>query len=101
MPALIDSGVTLVVSPLVSLMEDQLWGLHNLNINAQMLTSTTTKESQKSTLAAMLDPKSDLRLLYVTPEKLAKVNDIINEKIARMKFIKIYAIKYLVKNVHE
>ena len=73
MPAVVDSGVTLVVSPLVSLMEDQIWALRSLAINARMMTSTSSKEEQKEILAAMLDPESDLKLLYVTPEKLAKV----------------------------
>ena len=37
-------GVTLVVSPLVSLMEDQIMGLKALNIEAQMLSASSTRE---------------------------------------------------------
>ncbi|MCL4125052.1 UNVERIFIED_CONTAM: hypothetical protein GTU68_016556 [Idotea baltica] len=72
LPALISKGVTLVVSPLISLMEDQLMGLHKLNIEAKMLTSATTKEDLNWVNSAMVDPKSPLKLLYVTPEKLSK-----------------------------
>ncbi len=54
-------------------MEDQIWALRSLEIDARMMTSTSSKETQKEILAAMLDPKSDMKLLYVTPEKLAKV----------------------------
>lgn len=73
LPSVIDSGVTLVVSPLVSLMEDQLWGLTSLNINAAKLTAASSKEELKQVHSDMLDPKSTLKLLYVTPEKIAKV----------------------------
>lgn len=42
MPAF--QGVTLVVSPLVSLIEDQLMGLKQLNVEARMLNASCTKE---------------------------------------------------------
>ncbi|KAG0726154.1 ATP-dependent DNA helicase Q1 [Chionoecetes opilio] len=114
------------VSPLVSLMEDQIMGMQALNVQAQMLSAASTREqvnmihthggcafteslppicklwgndicvqmcaaagSSKATEMrglqypgyyqplpvapkAMTDPKSDLKLLYVTPEKLSK-----------------------------
>lgn len=44
LPALITKGVTLVVSPLVSLIEDQLMGLKQLNVEARMLNASCTKE---------------------------------------------------------
>ena len=36
LPAIISKGITIVISPLISLMEDQLYGLHKLNIKAMM-----------------------------------------------------------------
>lgn len=72
LPAVISSGVTLVVSPLLSLMEDQLMALQRLNVNAAMLNSHTSKDEKNRVMKEMLEKKSDLRLLYVTPEKCSK-----------------------------
>lgn len=41
------SGFTLVVSPMVSLMEDQIIQMQKLNVNAQMISSYSTKEETK------------------------------------------------------
>ncbi len=70
--ALVDSGFTLIVSPLVSLMEDQLWILKSLNVNADSLNASTSKEDVKRIQNEMTNPKSEMKMLYVTPEKLAK-----------------------------
>ena len=72
LPAVISDGVTLVVSPLLSLMEDQLMALKRLGIQAEMLTGTTNGETKKRVMKDMLDPSSSLKLLYVTPEKCSK-----------------------------
>jgi len=72
LPAIISPGVTLVVSPLLSLMEDQLMALRRLGIQADMLTGTTDVETKKRVMKDMLDPASNLKLLYVTPEKCSK-----------------------------
>lgn len=72
LPALISEGVTLVVSPLVSLMEDQLMALRNLNIPAKMMSANSTRQEVNETLKEMTEPGHPLKLLYVTPEKLAK-----------------------------
>jgi ATP-dependent DNA helicase Q1 len=65
----ISNGVTLVVSPLLSLMEDQLMGLARRGVHAEMLTGQADKETKARVMKAMLDPASQMRLLYVTPEK--------------------------------
>ncbi len=70
MPALIECGTTVVCSPLVSLVEDQLWILKTLNIKAAALNSTTSKEDQKQTISDMINPNSDLKIIFVTPGKL-------------------------------
>ena len=72
LPAVVCEGVTLVVSPLLSLMEDQLMALKRLGIHAEMLTGTTDGETKKRVMKDMLDPSSQLKLLYVTPEKCSK-----------------------------
>lgn len=79
LPALVDTGVTLVVSPLVSLMEDQLWLLKSLNINAETLNSSSSKDQVKKIHSEMVDSKSSLKILYVTPEKLAKSKIFMNK----------------------
>lgn len=72
LPALISSGVTLVVSPLLSLMEDQVNQLDELGIPAVVMNSNTTREDARRATQAMVDANSPLKLIYVTPEKLAK-----------------------------
>lgn len=72
LPALMDKGITLVVSPLISLMEDQVTQLDQLGIPSVVLNSSTSKEDFKRASSAMLDHNSPLKLIYVTPEKLAK-----------------------------
>eukprot|EP00092_Neocalanus_flemingeri_P026366 GFUD01028582.1.p1 GENE.GFUD01028582.1~~GFUD01028582.1.p1 ORF type:complete len:664 (+),score=201.59 GFUD01028582.1:102-2093(+) len=72
LPAVISEGVTLVVSPLLSLMEDQLMALKRLGIKAAMLTGSSDGETKKNVMKDMLDPASDMKLLYVTPEKCSK-----------------------------
>lgn len=72
LPALITNGFTLVISPLLSLMKDQIWNLKSYGINAEMISASTEKSLVSSLYKAMSDPKSNMRLLYVTPERLAK-----------------------------
>ncbi|XP_014487224.1 PREDICTED: ATP-dependent DNA helicase Q1-like [Dinoponera quadriceps] len=74
LPAVISKGVTIVVSPLISLMEDQLHGLRRFNVRATMLCAKADKESVKATMNALVDKNTDLRLIYVTPEYMAKSN---------------------------
>lgn len=65
-------GITLVVSPLVSLMEDQAMTLQDLGIAATLLSASTSRDHLKVVLQDMVNPKAKLKLLYVTPEKIAK-----------------------------
>lgn len=46
--------------------------LQGHNIDATLLNAASTKETVKSVQEAMIDPRATLKLLYVTPEKLAK-----------------------------
>ncbi|XP_041977952.1 ATP-dependent DNA helicase Q1-like [Aricia agestis] len=72
LPALIKPGITVVISPLVSLMEDQVRSLTNKNIPAKLMTSTSSKEDSAAALNLLKDKNNDVKLLYVTPERLAK-----------------------------
>lgn len=72
LPALIFDGIALVISPLVSLMEDQIMALQALNYPVSMLSANATREKVNEVHKAMTEKGSKLKLLYVTPEKLAK-----------------------------
>ncbi|CAI9725296.1 ATP-dependent DNA helicase Q1-like [Octopus vulgaris] len=72
LPAIISNGITLVVSPLISLVEDQLVALESLKIEAKTLNSSTERTEATRIMNAMLDKNDPLKILYVTPEKLAK-----------------------------
>lgn len=72
LPALVSPGITLVVSPLLSLMEDQTNQLGDLGIPASVINSSTSKAEFTTLMRAMIDPDAQLKILYVTPEKLAK-----------------------------
>ncbi|CAK9803648.1 ATP-dependent DNA helicase Q1 [Anthophora plagiata] len=94
LPAVISKGITIVVSPLVSLMEDQLHGLHRNNVKAMMLSAKCNKENVKTIMNALVDKKSDLKLIYVTPEYMAKSNRFMNklQKAYEMKRLDRFAI---------
>ncbi|KAI9315676.1 P-loop containing nucleoside triphosphate hydrolase protein [Dichotomocladium elegans] len=64
-----DKGFTLVISPLISLIQDQVFNLREANICATYMTSTTEQEEVKAIHSSMVQG-NDLRLLYVTPEKI-------------------------------
>ncbi|KAJ0233120.1 ATP-dependent DNA helicase Q-like 2 [Hirschfeldia incana] len=72
LPAILRGGTTLVVSPLLSLIQDQVMGLAALGISAYMLTSTSGKENEKFVYKALEKGEDDLKILYVTPEKVSK-----------------------------
>ncbi|MGO3498595.1 DNA helicase RecQ [Leuconostoc falkenbergense] len=68
LPAMMFEGLTLVISPLISLMKDQVDGLNTLGIPATFLNSTVDGQEQAQRM-------SDLRhgvykMLYVAPERL-------------------------------
>lgn len=69
LPPLLNGQLTVVVSPLIALMKDQVDGLRALGYEgAGSLNSTTSMEEHNSVLKAMSERA--LRLLYVSPEKL-------------------------------
>nr|XP_027205231.1 ATP-dependent DNA helicase Q1-like [Dermatophagoides pteronyssinus] len=67
--SLITGGLTIVVSPLISLIEDQLSTLKSLKISAKILDKDNKEESSKI-LKSLEQSTIPFRILYVTPEKL-------------------------------
>jgi len=69
LPALMTAGLTLVVSPLISLMQDQVGALRRRGIAAAYLNSLLTPEQRRLILDGAV--RGDLRILYCAPERLA------------------------------
>lgn len=78
LPALMGRGVSLVVSPLLSLMHDQVSQLRALGINAEQITSSTSKSDKKRVMDDLRDGARRTQLLYVTPELIAKSKSFMN-----------------------
>ncbi|RZC87946.1 hypothetical protein C5167_004125 [Papaver somniferum] len=72
LPALICEGVTLVISPLVSLIQDQIMHLHQANIPAAHLSANMDWTEQQEIFRELSSGCCKYKLLYVTPEKVAK-----------------------------
>ncbi|WP_225028669.1 DNA helicase RecQ [Xinfangfangia pollutisoli] len=69
LPALCRSGVTVVISPLIALMRDQVRGLREAGVEAGALTSGNTDQETEEVFAALEEGR--LKLLYMAPERLA------------------------------
>jgi len=67
-PALMLDGLTVVISPLIALMKDQVDALKNNGVEAAFLNSTQTGREQAEVFQAVRSGK--LKLLYVAPERL-------------------------------
>lgn len=67
-PALLFPGLTIVVSPLISLMADQVQALQRRGIAAEYLNSTLATEETASRVARLR--RGEIKLLYVAPERL-------------------------------
>jgi ATP-dependent DNA helicase RecQ len=68
LPALLISGTTVVVSPLIALMKDQIDGLRELGLPAAAIHSGLTRAARETATADFAAGR--LRLLYVAPERL-------------------------------
>ncbi len=68
LPALLKEGLTIVVSPLIALMKDQVDSLQDNGIGATFLNSTLDYNEERSRQQAILAGK--IKLLYVAPERL-------------------------------
>lgn len=78
LPSIITSGrtrgVTVVISPLISLMQDQVEHLRKLSVQAFFVNSDVSPEHRKLVFQGLRDPKVErlIQLLYVTPEMLSR-----------------------------
>lgn len=74
LPALLSEGYTLVISPLVALMQDQVLRLQQLGLPAAGLWSGMSRGEQ---LAQLQDTeRGDVKLLYVAPERMRRSRDL-------------------------
>ena len=67
LPALLLPGVTLVISPLIALMKDQVDALKAKGVAAEMINSSQSWPEQQETLSNLQEGK--LKLLYIAPER--------------------------------
>ncbi|MDC3205027.1 DNA helicase RecQ [Paracoccaceae bacterium] len=78
LPALLNDGLTIVISPLIALMRDQVRGLQAVGVVAAAITSGNTQEEVDKVFSQIIS--GDLKLLYLTPERLVsrKIHNILN-----------------------
>ncbi|MEQ9259364.1 MAG: DNA helicase RecQ [Roseovarius sp.] len=69
LPALLREGVTVVISPLIALMRDQVRALRAAGVEAGALTSANTEDETRAVWDALEEGR--LKLLYIAPERLA------------------------------
>ena len=67
-PALLLPGITLVISPLISLMQDQVKSLNEAGIHAAFINSSLTETQIAKALA--LSARGTYKIIYVAPERL-------------------------------
>ena len=75
LPATILPGLTLVISPLIALMKDQVDGLKANGIGAAFINSSQAASDQHTIFDSIL--KNEIKLLYVAPESLAQLENIV------------------------
>ncbi|MBQ4849327.1 DNA helicase RecQ [Pseudoalteromonas sp. MMG012] len=81
-PALVLDGITVVVSPLISLMQDQVTQLQALGVAAEYINNSVPKEQQQAIYQRL--HHDEVKLLYVAPEKVLQY-----DFIERMRHLKI------------
>lgn len=74
-PAFIFEGITIVISPLIALMKDQVDNINNIGIKAKYINSTNTLDEVKEIIDMCY--LGQVKLLYISPERL-KNNYFIN-----------------------
>uniref|UniRef100_A0A670HZK7 ATP-dependent DNA helicase n=1 Tax=Podarcis muralis TaxID=64176 RepID=A0A670HZK7_PODMU len=71
LPAVLATGITIVISPLISLIQDQVDHLLLLRVKASSLNSKISAQEKKAILADLMCDKPQIKLLYITPEMAA------------------------------
>ena len=72
LPSLLMDGLTIVVSPLISLMKDQVDSLKSKKIPAEFYNSSMTEPEKRSVMSKIIN--QELKLLYVAPERFGDAN---------------------------
>ncbi|HLT77244.1 MAG TPA: DNA helicase RecQ [Ferrovibrio sp.] len=70
LPAIVSGGLTVVVSPLIALMRDQVRQLQGYGVNAASLNSANSEEENARVFRQLRE--GSLRILYVAPERLVR-----------------------------
>ncbi|KAJ3439750.1 atp-dependent DNA helicase q-like 4a [Anaeramoeba flamelloides] len=70
LPSTISKGITVVISPLVSLIQDQVLTLQSLNIGVVSFTGDMDLTTQNQIYSQIKNPHNQIRCLYCTPEKI-------------------------------
>ncbi|KAH9881326.1 hypothetical protein IAQ61_000049 [Plenodomus lingam] len=68
LPAVVDFGITIVISPLLALMNNQVASMRHANIRVETINSTTSQEDRARIIEDLQCGHPLTRLLYVTPE---------------------------------
>ncbi|WP_428027060.1 DNA helicase RecQ [Arcobacter sp.] len=67
LPTLLMNGTTVVISPLIALMQDQIKALNDLDIKADMISSSQSNDENSFTMQKLL--RGELKFIYVAPER--------------------------------
>ncbi|XP_025135297.3 ATP-dependent DNA helicase Q5 isoform X2 [Bubalus bubalis] len=74
LPALLAKGITIVVSPLIALIQDQVDHLLALKVRVRSLNSKLSVQERKELLSDLEQEKPQTKLLYITPEMAASTS---------------------------
>lgn len=79
LPALLLPGLTIVVSPLIALMKDQVDGLRANGISADYMNSTIDRQEQEEIYTKIKNKK--LKLLYIAPESFGYIEQVLKNEL--------------------
>ncbi|GIZ08313.1 DNA helicase RecQ [Flavobacterium sp. UMI-01] len=82
LPALLFPGITIVISPLIALMKDQVDSLKANGIAACCINSSQSDQVQQAHIEAIL--RNDIKLVYVAPESLSYLENTFNQIIVSL-----------------
>lgn len=71
LPALVADGITIVISPLIALIQDQMTHLRDVGVNVQTINSKLSSGERQAVLKDLESSTPKTQLLYITPEQAA------------------------------